>query len=169
MIEQEVKAYCRANGIPEEGVVTRDQAHQLEHFLDKIRRRERIKTRLKEESTKSQIGMCLRSLVNHMAGSIIHSPIEEFLWEELKRVGLTDKAETQYPIGPYKIDIAYPYKRLAVECDGQEYHKDQRWQLDRDQKRDRYLARKGWLTLRLSGKLIRNNINHCVDLIREKL
>lgn len=48
------------------------------------------------------------------------SPIEKRV---LKALWMRDyKPTTQYPIRRYRIDVAFPEYRLAIECDGKEFH-----------------------------------------------
>jgi very-short-patch-repair endonuclease len=48
----------------------------------------------------------------------------------------------QHPVGPYRLDMAYPAIRLGIEYDGRE-HLDQARAL-RDLDRQSYLATAGW-------------------------
>ncbi len=97
------------------------------------------------------------------------SPIEEYLWEALKRTELSFLAIRQFEIGKYRIDFAFPKYKLAVECDGAEYHRANILQLERDQVRDKYLAHKGWRTLRVEGIAIRRDITYCIERIKKAM
>lgn len=50
----------------------------------------------------------------------LESPIERRLYQALKFRG--EYIETQVPCGKYRIDIALPAYRIAIECDGKAYH-----------------------------------------------
>ncbi len=58
----------------------------------------------------------------------------------------------QVPVGPYRLDLAYPDILLAVEYDGRE-HLDQRRAL-RDLDRQAYLTAAGWRILRFPKKVV---------------
>ena len=160
---KELEAFCASKGIKlREGKIRVEDKDIIEKYLKKVFERERQHTRYVEEEAnwKPNFLSCI------VKDEMLFSPIEDYLWKALEREELTKKATTQHPIGPYKIDIAYPDIKLAVECDGHEYHKDDKAQIERDQRRDKYLARKGWKTLRFSGLTIRRGIASCVDKIR---
>jgi very-short-patch-repair endonuclease len=50
----------------------------------------------------------------------LESPIERHLYQALKFRG--EYIKTQVPCGKYRIDIALPAYRIAIECDGKPYH-----------------------------------------------
>ena len=54
----------------------------------------------------------------------------------------------QYPVSKYIVDFGNPIVKVAVECDGREWHLDKK----KDERRDDNLASLGWLTYRISGK-----------------
>jgi len=55
--------------------------------------------------------------------------------------------EVHFPLGPYRLDFAFPDVRLCIEIDGPQ-HEERR---EHDAKRDRYLFDRGWKTLRISA------------------
>lgn len=56
---------------------------------------------------------------------------------------------TNYPIGPYKADVAFPGPMIVIEVDGWAFHSDQEaFQIDR--RRQNYIALKGWQVLRFT-------------------
>lgn len=85
------------------------------------------------------------------------------------KAGLDIHCKPQFEIGTKRVDIAFPIAKLVVECDGKEFHHDNQDQIDRDQKRDIYLAKKGWRVLHIEGLAIRRNIDLCVEKIKEQL
>jgi hypothetical protein len=66
----------------------------------------------------------------------------------------------QYPIGPYRVDLAYPDAKLAVELDGRAYHASSA-QWARDIARDLELAKLGWQTIRLSHRRLTTDVEGC--------
>jgi very-short-patch-repair endonuclease len=88
------------------------------------------------------------------------SPIElDFLVGSLQKIeGLKPQVEE----GPYKIDLAHPEKKIAIELDGHDFHKT-RSQRTNDAKRERYLQMKGWKVIRFTGTEIYNDLLGCID------
>lgn len=66
----------------------------------------------------------------------------------------------QLRVEGYRLDLAVCYwrygsfARIAVECDGAEFHNSSAEQVDRDKRRDRALMQHGWPTLRFTGSEI---------------
>ena len=52
----------------------------------------------------------------------------------------------------YRIDLAYPELRLAIECDGFRWHA-QRSDWDADRRRQNDLVAQGWRVLRLTAAM----------------
>ena len=76
------------------------------------------------------------------------SEAERLLVKLLREAGITGW-KTNYPIGPYKVDVAFPAPKIVVEVDGWAFHSDQEvFQTDR--KRQNYLALMGWQVLRFT-------------------
>jgi very-short-patch-repair endonuclease len=92
------------------------------------------------------------------------SPIEEQLLQEMKKQGLEPKI--QHEAGPYRLDFAFPEKKIGIECDGQEFHstKEQR---THDANRDRYFMKEGWKVIRFTGSEIYNHAWQCVQDIKK--
>ena len=59
--------------------------------------------------------------------------------------------QTNVLIEGVEVDAAWPDKRLIVELDSWEYHKT-RQEFERDRRRDRQLAAKGWTVLRITWR-----------------
>lgn len=76
----------------------------------------------------------------------IFTPIEDYMWGAIRGQGGLP-FWPQLPIGKYFADFADPIKKIVLECDGAEFHKDK----DRDRRRDEYMASKGWRVFRVSG------------------
>lgn len=73
------------------------------------------------------------------------TPIEENVWDDIRYLGLP--FYMQFPAGPYFIDFADPVKKIGIEVDGKEWHKD----LEKDQMREDILIKMGWTIYRIPG------------------
>jgi len=69
-----------------------------------------------------------------------------------------------YPL--YRLDFAIEIKeqKIAIECDGYDYHKRTTEQAQSDIKRDKWLRDNGWIVKRYSGTFI---VNHRSKVKRE--
>lgn len=123
----------------------------------------------------------LASELPHGLGGVLdllehcQSPIEAILLVHLYgRVAYDTMCELipQAPIGRYRIDLAIvecdwhenpPRVRLAIECDGHDFHERTKEQAARDKRRDRELVAAGWQVLRFTGSEIRNEAKRCAD------
>jgi very-short-patch-repair endonuclease len=74
------------------------------------------------------------------------SPIEQITWDLLRFFGHCPMYP-QYPVGPYFLDFGNPIVKVAIECDGKEFHQDKA----RDKKRDEYLFEQGYRVYRING------------------
>ncbi|MDQ0062353.1 endonuclease domain-containing protein [Paenibacillus harenae] len=94
----------------------------------------------------------------------IESPIERIAALEALKFRdtageITYKIMSQYPVGPYKADVVVtgPDKKVAIECDGHEFHEKTKSQAARDKKRDREFQKEGYIILRYTGSEIVND------------
>lgn len=95
------------------------------------------------------------------------TPIERKLWDAMVRREVAFLP--QYRIGPYRVDFALVASgavRLAVECDGREWH-ERNW--EHDLSRQNYIEGQGWHVLRFTGKRLYEDPDRCVDEIIEAL
>lgn len=74
----------------------------------------------------------------------IFTPIEDMTWGEIRGVGLP--FYPQFPIGKFFADFADPITRIAIECDGKDYHS-----AEKDARRDFFIKSQGWRVFRISG------------------
>jgi very-short-patch-repair endonuclease len=95
-------------------------------------------------------------------GSPIESAFASALFSVLACEPLPVSIEPQAPVGPYFADflLSLRGRRLAVECDGREFHSSDE-QRRRDQQRDEFFLRRGIPTLRLTGAQIHENATAC--------
>ena len=74
----------------------------------------------------------------------VFTPIESNVWAAIRDRGLP--MWPQFPVGRYSLDFGNPVLRIAIECDGKEYH-----DAINDAERDFQLRRLGWRTIRVPG------------------
>lgn len=74
------------------------------------------------------------------------TPIESWLWHDIRAVDVV--LYPQFPIGKYITDFANPVAKVAIECDGAEFHQDG----EKDARRDADMQAMGWTVYRISGK-----------------
>jgi very-short-patch-repair endonuclease len=69
----------------------------------------------------------------------------------------------EFPIGKYRADFAFiGYAgRLALECDGHDFHERTKEQAAHDRKRDRWMLSQGWTVLRFTGSEIHKSPRGC--------
>lgn len=75
------------------------------------------------------------------------TPIERNVWSDIRNLGLP--FYPQFPAGPYYLDFADPFKKIALEIDGK-IHLDAEVK-QRDIKKDSYLEKNGWTVIRIQG------------------
>lgn len=76
----------------------------------------------------------------------LFSPIENNTWQALREFGHAP-FYPQYPVGPYFVDFGNPFMKIAIECDGHNYHLDK----EKDNRRDEHLYELGWKVYRIPG------------------
>ncbi|MET3696924.1 very-short-patch-repair endonuclease [Bacillus oleivorans] len=98
----------------------------------------------------------------------IESPIESKLYNTLLFNGYY--VRTQYVVPPkrYRIDLALPHYKIAIECDGKDYHSSPISKA-RDRRKTAYLKKRGWTVLRFSGSMINNNMKKVIRRINEEV
>lgn len=67
----------------------------------------------------------------------------------------------------YRIDIAIPERRLAIEVDGWQYHGRHKGDFARDRERQNALTLHGWRILRFTAGQIRKDLQGCIRTILE--
>lgn len=72
------------------------------------------------------------------------SPIESLAWCSIRGAGIP--MYPQYPTRGVFLDFADPAKRIALECDGKQWHDK-----TKDAERDRMLRKGGWEVYRVTG------------------
>jgi very-short-patch-repair endonuclease len=67
----------------------------------------------------------------------------------------------QYPILRYNVDFAIPELKIAIECDGEQWHQDK----EKEQIRQERIEHEGWMVLHYTG----TKINQCLPEIEKEL
>ena len=167
-LAEEVEKYCKICNIPLcSGAIPKNRLHEVKEFIAARMKKDRLATRRIEEKKRFRVkGEALRKWLEENTTT---SPIEEYLEMGLKNEGLSKYFKRQHPIGTKTVDFACEKAHLVVECDGKAYHHTDQEQIERDQERDKYLARKGWRVLHIEGLAIRRNIKLCTGKIQEAI
>lgn len=76
--------------------------------------------------------------------------------------------ETQFTVGPYIVDFAFPDAMIAVEADGTYWH-GRPSQIVKDRQKDGFLNSKGWLVVRLTEESINADAGICAEQIAAML
>lgn len=87
------------------------------------------------------------------------TPIEVYLWEEIRTYGLP--FYMQYPVGRRFVDFGDPVKKIALEADGKAYHTP-----EGDAEKNAALAEHGWMVFRFTGSEIYKSQNLLRDVLR---
>jgi very-short-patch-repair endonuclease len=97
------------------------------------------------------------------------SPIEtklgERMIERLDCTTLVAQHEVAVDGKRYRLDFAFVPERLAIECDGHDFHERTKEQARHDRSRDRALQLAGWTVLRFTGSEIHRDVDACVGQV----
>jgi very-short-patch-repair endonuclease len=85
--------------------------------------------------------------------NVTENDLEDRFRELARRAGLPQPI-TQYRVGPYRLDFAWPELRVAVETDGWATH-GRRKGFEDDRARDAALLAAGWRVLRVTYRRLR--------------
>ncbi|EHL78571.1 endonuclease domain-containing protein [Bacillus smithii] len=94
------------------------------------------------------------------------SPIELRLYDALSLNGYYVKS--QVPCGKYRIDLALPTYKIAIECDGKAYHSTPE-QKAHDRRKNAYLRKNGWKVMRFSGRMIHRDLAKVLEKIKSEI
>lgn len=77
----------------------------------------------------------------------------------------------QPKVGPYRLDfgVVGHIGKIAIECDGHDFHEKTKDQAARDKKRDRYLQKEGWRVLRFTGSEIYKDAHACATEVQDMM
>lgn len=91
-------------------------------------------------------GMWHTPYCNGIDFTSLMTPIEMDTWIVIRCFGRFP-LYPQYPVGKYFVDFGNPYFKVAVECDGKQFHQDK----EKDLNRDIDLKKLGWNVYRVTG------------------
>ena len=139
---------------------------QHQDFLATVMHLKRHDEQDEKAKRKEAKPMSMRAVLASI-GEHAESPLEELLIYAINcRSLLIGEFKTQYPIGPYSLDVAFPAVKLCVEADGKQHRLDPA-QIAHDQRRTIYLANLGWTVIRFNWNEIRHDPYGCGDRISE--
>lgn len=92
---------------------------------------------------------------------------ERRLVAALRHAGVQDVVQG-LPLGDWKIDIAFPGARLAVEVDSWAWHTDP-VRFARDREKGNAIVAAGWRLLRFTWRDVTHHVDRCVALVRSEL
>jgi hypothetical protein len=88
---------------------------------------------------------------------IAMTPIERAIWHDIRAEGAV--LYPQFPVAGRFVDYGNPAARVAIECDGAQWHQD----ADKDRLRQAAIEREGWAVYRLTGRECAAVDNHDDD------
>jgi very-short-patch-repair endonuclease len=93
----------------------------------------------------------------------------DILWVAVSQAlgGVEREFMNAVPGRRFRIDIALPALRLAIEVDGWEWHGKHKGDFTRDRERQNLLTLHGWRILRFTAGQIRKDVAGCVEMIRK--
>lgn len=114
-------------------------------------------------SGKPAVSRSCRLLTRQASGPSPH----DMLWGVVSAVfdGAVREFENAVPGRRYRLDIALPAARLAIEVDGWEWHGKHKGDFIRDRERQNLLTLNGWRILRFTAGQIRRDTQGCVEMI----
>jgi len=151
------------------------EPHVLEEALDDALRRglvrvAQLRRRLDASGRAGRRGSrLLGEMIEVRAGygRVPESVFETRLLRVLRAAGLPVPS-LQHAIGRYRVDFAYPERRVAIEADGFRWHSSRaRW--DRDLARRNALALLGWTVIHVTWPQLRHRPEEVVDAARAAL
>jgi very-short-patch-repair endonuclease len=84
--------------------------------------------------------------------------LEQIMYKTLMTMDMPFQRFAQYPLGQYRVDFAIPTIRLAIECDGDQWHGAPEAKAH-DKSRDMKLANAGWTVVRFGESELKENLS----------
>ncbi len=139
-----------------DGVKIMDRALQREVCL-----RELWRTHLRN---KGRYGSPAARRLLQAASDGAHSQAERLLVGLLRQAGFTGW-RTNYPVGGYKVDVAFPRHKLAIEADGLAFHSESD-DFHQDRVRQNNITLRGWHVLRFTWRDLTEYPDRVIATIR---
>lgn len=83
--------------------------------------------------------------------------LEQRMYKMLMSMNIPFQRWAQFPLGPYRVDFAIPQIKLAIECDGDAFHRTPEARAH-DKTRDMRLASSGWTVIRFGEGDLKDNL-----------
>lgn len=95
------------------------------------------------------------------------SPPHDLLWNSIstRRHDAVREYANAVPGRKYRLDIAIPSVRLAIEVDGWEFHGKYLADFQRDRQRQNLLTLNGWRILRFTAGEIYKEMDRCIEQV----
>ena len=153
----------RALGLREDQEIPQDKIEQFKALVWKLKREDEKR---KEEKVRQPVS--ITKLLDFVVDTQpTESPIEDRLYAVMcVRSMLLGEFQTQFEVGPYRLDFAFPKVKLYVEADGKQ-HYDDPGQVAHDRRRGEYLASLGWTALRFPGRDINRDPHGCAEQVQK--
>lgn len=92
------------------------------------------------------------------------------LWAAVSHIpGAHREFPNAVPGRRFKLDVAFPEKKLCIEIDGWEWHGKHKGDFQRDRERQNLLTVHGWRILRFTASDVRQNMDRCLALVNTAL
>ena len=95
----------------------------------------------------------IRELADPRRASEITKSMAQQRYGELLRKAKAPRSESEYPIGPYSADRAWPELKVVVEIDGVRFHRDGK-RMEEDNHRQDYLRHLSWAVTRFTRRQV---------------
>lgn len=132
--------------------------HKRPGFFDHLRTeygRNRLRTKVIERIIRGRL-IPFNCRINQF------TDIENMMFKAFGDLGFNPQHNLH--IGRWFIDVALVDFKVAIECDGGNWH-DSLKAKERDRKKDAYLNNNGWTVFRFKGDEIKKNLDDCTDRV----
>lgn len=100
-------------------------------------------------------------------GAVLTPTPHDLLWSAVGRFeGAVREHPGAIPGRKYRIDIAFPAQKLAVEVDGWAFHGRRKGDFTRDRTRQNHLTLNGWRILRFTAGQIHKELELCAAQVK---
>jgi len=132
---------------------------------------------IKNQTSASHIGMRAKMQdeewkSEHMRKVLKAQNFNESMPERMFKDGLQEAGitgwEEQYQLKWWSIDVAFPKQKIAVEIDGQFWHRYPNV-IQKDRRKDEWLTLRGWRVLRFNADTMTKDIFSYIDILEKEL
>lgn len=150
----------RFNSLEELPLRIQEQIKAKEQGLGSLDNSKSGKTQSKPKSTRNKAAKA--ETLNESS----NSPPHDLLWSGVSDIpGLVREFPNSVPGRKFRLDIAHPGLKIAIEVDGWQYHGKYKEAHSKDRERQNLLTLHGWTVLRFSAGQIFKNLDECVQTI----